>query len=219
VNDALATLLLAPGVFADLSAYRRSHVQHHMQLASGTDPDKLPRPHADSWVRHYLRHVFSAPLWWGSVLGHLGSAQVLARRKLYILGWWAGLCAVVWWSAGARALVVFLSLWMLARATAFHAITVFREMCDHYGLTEGGIVSYTRDILKTSMWCQLVHPHNNGHHLTHHLLPAVPYYKLPQAQRLFALTPRYRELCHVCDSYVFGHAPAVARWPLGGNDS
>ncbi len=25
----------------------------------------------------------------------------------------------------------------------------------------------------------LVHPRNNGYHLTHHLLPAVPYYRLP----------------------------------------
>jgi fatty acid desaturase len=101
---------------------------------------------------------------------------------------------------------------MLARATAFHAITTFREMCDHYGLAEGGVISFSRDILKNSAWYSLVHPHNNGYHLTHHLLPAVPYYKLPQAQGLFATMPTYQEQCHVCDSYVFGRTPAVLRW-------
>lgn len=212
VNDTLAAALVAPLVFADLDAYRDSHFRHHLRLGSDADPDKLARPMPGSWVEHYRTHLLSAPSWWGSVVGHLASSSVSGWRKLYIVTWWALACWAIWALAGARCLGTFLALWMLARATAFHAITTFREMCDHYGLKEGGVISFTRDIVAKSAWRHLVHPRNNGYHLTHHLLPAIPYYKLPQAQRLFATTPAYREQCCVCDSYMLGEAPAVRRW-------
>lgn len=212
VNDTLASALVAPLVFADLAAYRESHFRHHLQLGSKADPDKLDRPGTGTWSRHYRTHLLCARLWWGSVVGHLGSASVSLWGKLYIVAWWIAVCSLLAVLAGQTYVVAFVALWMLARATAFHAITTFREMCDHYGLVEGGVLSFTRDILKTSCWYGLVHPRNNGYHLTHHLLPAVPYYNLPQAQRLFASTLTYREQGHVCDSYLFGQTPAVRRW-------
>jgi len=215
VNDTLAVALVAPLIFADLRAYRDAHFRHHLRLGSDTDPDKLTRQPIDSWLKHYGTYLLAAPLWWESAIGHLKNARVSALRKLYILGWWAIVSFMLGNLFGLNFLATFLALWMLSRTTAFHAITIFREMCDHYGLVEGGVFSYTRDIVKKSIWCYLVHPRNNGYHLTHHLLPAVPYYRLQQAQQLFSMTPTYREQCNVCDSYVFGLTPAVRRWRDG----
>lgn len=215
VNDTLAMALVAPLIFADILVYRESHLRHHQQLGSDADPDKLSRRPFGSWTKHYCTHLLKASLWCDSAIGHIKNGRVSALRKLYIFGWWALLCFLLWRLFGSSCLVTFLALWMLSRTTAFHAITIFREMCDHYGLVEGGVFSYTRDIVKKNIWCYLVHPHNNGYHLTHHLLPAVPYYKLQEAQRLFSMTPTYREKSHVCDSYVFGVAPAVRRWRSG----
>lgn len=202
-------------ILADLPAYRASHLRHHLQLGTEGDPDRLHRPPAGSWQRHYLRHLLSLRTWWGSLAGHLGDRGVDGLAKLYILGWWALVCTTVVALAGESAAAVLIGLCLLSRATAFHAITVFREMCDHYGLPQGGVIRYTRDICRNGIWRQLVHPRNNGCHLTHHLLPAVPYYRLPEAQQMFARTPTYRERCHVCDSYVLGHTPAVSRWSSG----
>jgi len=215
VNDTLAMALVAPLVFADLLAYRDSHFRHHLRLGSDADPDKLARQPVGSWLKHYGTHLLAAPLWWESAIGHIKNARVSALRKFYIFGWWVLACSLLWRLFGSSCIATFLALWMLSRTTAFHAITIFREMCDHYGLLEGGVFSYTRDIVKKSIWCYLVHPRNNGYHLTHHLLPAVPYYKLQEAQRLFSMTPIYRKKCQVCDSYVFGLAPAVRRWRSG----
>lgn len=105
-----------------------------------------------------------------------------------------------------------LALWLAARATAFHVITTFREMCDHHGLSPGGVFCFTRDIKAAGLWSVLFHPRNNAYHLTHHLLPAVPYYRLPEAQRVFSTLPEYQERGRVCDAYFAGPAQAVASW-------
>lgn len=165
INDTLAAALIAPLLFADLATYRDLHLRHHQQLGSSTDPDKLTRPLARSWLQHYRCHLLSAPHWCSSVFGHLASPGIGRRRKLYITAWWMLACLIIATLAGAHCLATFLALWMLARATAFHAITTFREMCDHYGLAEGGVISFTRDVLKNtrdvlknSAWYSLVQP-------------------------------------------------------------
>jgi fatty acid desaturase len=217
VNDSVADVLVAPLVFADLEAYRDAHFLHHLDLGTRDDPDLLHRPKTRElpWGEHYARQVLSLRQWWGSLIGHLGSRQVSIPRKCYILGWWAVGCSLLWQLAGTTYLIAFVVLWLLARGTVFHVITMFREMCDHYGLEQGGVLSFTRDVLKRSVWYVLFHPRNNGYHLTHHLLPAIPYYNLPAAQIIFCSMPSYRATGRVCDSYVFGRVPVVQSWAKG----
>ena len=92
----------------------------------------------------------------------------------------------------------------------FHLILVFREMCDHFGQTH-----LTRDVLGNRLWAALIHPHNNGYHLTHHLMPSVPYYRLPAAQRLFSSLPIYGTRGRALSSYLRGKASVVAGWQTG----
>ncbi|MBL8362437.1 MAG: fatty acid desaturase, partial [Rubrivivax sp.] len=87
-----------------------------------------------------------------------------------------------------------------------------REMCDHFGLRPGGILSFTRDMAVRGPARWLIHPRNNGYHLTHHLLPAVPYYHLPRAHALFRRLPAYRAHGTVCDAYFAGPAAVVRAW-------
>ena len=111
--------------------------------------------------------------------------------------------------------LTFVALWLVARATLFHLITTYREMCDHFGLRPGGIFSFTRDMACHSLWRYVIHPRNNGYHLTHHLLPAVPYYRLPQAHRLFRQMPVYRARGQVCDAYFAGTGAVTHGWCAG----
>ncbi len=215
INDAIANALIAPAAFSDVAHYREQHMRHHMNLGvSATDPDYLAPPHRPTagWVDSLLRNVLSVRQWWGSVAGHLGSGDVRWPAKLYICAWWVAACVLIGLAAGAQFLWAFVLLWMLARATAFHLITMFREMCDHYGLRPGGILSFSRDVRGDAFLFRLIHPRNNGYHLTHHLLPAVPYYRLARAQQLFAGTSVYRAQGQVCSSYFFGPACVVASW-------
>lgn len=214
-NDLMAQAFVAPLLFSGLSVYRESHYRHHLALGTRSgDPDLLPVP--DRWPSHwfaaYWQHLRCASIWRGSFAGHLVSPDASPLDKLYILGWWMLVFAALTAGWGAMFSVAFLALWLAARATAFHAITTLREMCDHYGLQPGGILSFTRDMVCHGFWRALIHPRNNGYHLTHHLLPAVPYYRLPQAQRLFNRVPLYREHATVCRNYFRGEKAVTRAW-------
>jgi fatty acid desaturase len=215
MNDGLAAVLVAPLVFASLERYRADHFRHHLQLgAAGGDPDLLASPDVlpGHWLRSYLRHVFSLHAWWGDFSGHLGAAGVSRSSRAYIVVWWLAAMALMLEISGAQFTLTFIGLWLLARATAFHLITTLREMCDHFGLRPGGILSFTRDMAVSGPWRWLIHPRNNGYHLTHHLLPAVPYYRLPQAHALFCRLPTYQAHGTVCDAYFTGSAAVVRAW-------
>lgn len=214
-NDLVARLFIAPLLFASLSLYRETHFKHHMALGEpGEDPDFLTtfQKAPASWVSNYLDQVLSRSAWLSSVGGHLFSPQVRLDSRLYIFGWWFCAVALMWVTAGASFTAWFLVLWLLARATVFHLITTFREMCDHFGLQPGGVFTFTRDMACHGFWRRLIHPRNNGYHLTHHLLPAVPYYRLPEAHRLLNDQQVFQEHGTVCCTYFTGADPVIHGW-------
>ena len=122
----------------------------------------------------------------------------------------------MWAVAGPDFTTTFLVLWLLARATVFHLITTFREMCDHFGLRPGGVFTFTRDMACHGFWRWLIHPRNNGYHLTHHLLPAVPYYRLPEAHRLLKGQEVFQGRSKVCSAYFSGTEPVTGAWQKQG---
>lgn len=217
-NDLMARLLVAPLLFASLGGYRESHYRHHLALGvHAGDPDLLPVPL--TWPKHwstsFYRNLLCWTAWKGSLVGHLATPEVSLVARLFIVGWWMVALAALSALAGNEFTVTFVLLWLVARATVFHAITTFREMCDHFGLRPSGILSFTRDMVCHGFWRVLIHPRNNGYHLTHHLLPAVPYYRLPQAQRLFQQMPAYRDHATVCQAYFEGATAVTRAWQAG----
>lgn len=214
-NDLVARLFIAPLLFASLTRYRETHFRHHMALGDACgDPDFLTssRKAPALWGLNYLDQVFSLSAWLSSVGGHLFLRQVRAAGQLYIVGWWVCAVSFMWATAGAGFTMTFLVLWLLARATVFHMITTFREMCDHFGLHPGGVFTFTRDMDCHGFWRKLIHPRNNGYHLTHHLLPAVPYYRLPEAHRLLKRQQVFQDSAKVCSSYFSGAEPVTQAW-------
>lgn len=218
VNDLVTRALIAPLLFLSLSHYRELHFRHHLDLgAKDADPDLIPIPveKARSWAAAVAVNALSLRAVLGSTFGHLFDHDVSPGGRLYIFAWWTLLVAVLVSAAGVGSATAMLALWLGARATVFHVITTFREMCDHHGLIPGGVFSFTRDITATGPLSMLFHPRNNAYHLTHHLLPAIPYYRLPKAQRVFATLPEYQEHARVSEGYFAGSAPAAASWQRG----
>lgn len=215
LNDLVTRALIAPLLFVSLSQYRELHFRHHLDLGGqNADPDLIPIPaqKARSWVVAVAANTLSLRAILGSTFGHLLDPGAPAAGRLYILGWWAALLGGLVLASGPGPTAAMLALWLAGRATAFHVITTFREMCDHHGLSPGGVFSFTRDIRAAGLWSVLFHPRNNAYHLTHHLLPAIPYYRLPEAQRVFSTLPEYQERARVCDAYFAGPTQAVASW-------
>jgi len=215
LNDLPTIAFLAPLLFLDLQRYRELHFRHHLELGSvDADPDLIPLParKARSWTHAFAVNVISRRALSGSLFGHLVDGEVPRRRRAYIVGWWMAVCLVLGLAIGPHAVSKAFAVWLLARGTTFHAITTFREMCDHHGLVPGGVFAFARDLVAPGPWAWLIHPRNNAYHLTHHLLPAIPYYRLPQAQRLFGTLEPYRDRGHVSRAYFSGPAPVVSAW-------
>lgn len=220
VNDGIATLFLAPLLFADIRRYRELHARHHRHLGDDEkDPDYLFA--AIEWPRHWWQSFISQlahpAAWRSSVVGHLGDPTLGWHARGWILVWWLVALVLAAGAVGAEATLIGGLLWMLARATTFHAITTFREMCDHHGREPGGVFSFTRDMVTKGMWRWLIHPRNNGYHLTHHLWPAVPYYRLPQAHRALLSDPLVCGRMSGCTGYFVGTGAVVRAWERGAD--
>jgi fatty acid desaturase len=61
-------------------------------------------------------------------------------------------------------------------------------------------------------WRWIIHPRNNGYHLTHHLLPAVPYYRLPEAHTLLCQLPMLEDRSHICRAYFTTQTAVTTEW-------
>ncbi|WP_028224888.1 MULTISPECIES: fatty acid desaturase family protein [Paraburkholderia] len=215
LNDVVARLFIAPPLFNSLVMYCESHARHHAWLGDPkSDPDYIdvrPAP-GDNWRHPYLVVLVTPRTWAASIFGHLHARQVTFSRKAGIVVWWICVLGGVTLLAGPHVAGAFIALWILARATVFHAITTFREFCDHFGREPGGVFSYTRDISSCSMWRWIIHPHNNGYHLTHHLMPSVPYHRLPKAHARLLELPGFARAARVSRTYFSGPDAVVREW-------
>ena len=214
-NDWMAQIFLAPALLNDLTLYRLQHARHHVWLGDPIrDPDYLPQsPHRHyRWFGAYAHMLRDPSTWIGSLFGHLAGKRLPLYRRLPIILWWTAFESVLYLLDGTHFALLFLTIWIIAKATVFHAITTFREMNDHYGLESGGIFRHTRETPNLGLLSVLLHPHHNGYHLTHHLFPHVPYYHLPRTHARLRQIPFFEQLAIVCDDYVKGPNACVDGW-------
>lgn len=211
VNDLIARTLVAPLLFADFEHYRKTHLAHHMHLGHPQhDPDYLLSAGADRncWHETFYANLLNPRQWISTLVGDFAK-PLGARRLLYIALWWTALLVCIGFIAGWQTTGVFVTLWLAARSTVFFLITLFREMCDHFGREPGGIFQFSRDITARGVLRYIVHPKNNGYHLTHHLLPTVPYYHLPAAHLALLKLAVFQQHACICTSYLFGKQAVV----------
>lgn len=214
INDHLAHLLLAAPLLNSLTVYRNLHARHHAWLGDPQrDPDLLPSiaHEGDEWHHVYMRYLVGFPILRGSLAGHLIGGKLTRCQRLWILAWWVAVMFCLA-EANLRFAALFVSLWLGARITVFHAITTFREMTDHYGLKPGGIFSFTREIPGHGLLSALVHPHHNGYHLTHHLFPMVPYHQLPKLHRHLMELAEFRSRASICRTYLDRSSSGILSW-------
>lgn len=189
----LFQVVVAAPAFESFKRYRRRHMQHHAHLGDpALDPDffEVPvGPASTAWS--VFGRVSRRPgMWLASVLGdlhRLGAAEVIG-----VLGFWAVVLALVGLAAGPSAVLLVAGLWMLSRATTYHALKCFVELGDHYGgLTPGSLFGYSR-VYPGNALALLIQPYNDRFHLTHHLLPRIAMANLPRVHRLLEDLEPYR---------------------------
>ncbi len=212
----LADILFCWPLCESMSIYRHEHNRHHKFLGDfARDPDFI---HDESrlsrgWLSVWIDQIRSPQMIRASALAHLG--RMKGASLAGVLAWWACVLTLITLVAGAKHALIFFALWGTAKVTVFHAITTFREISDHAGLEPGTLIGFSRNHPFTSLAGQIFHPHNNGYHLLHHLVPGIPFHAFPRAHALMLRWPRYAQ-GEQCDSYFSGARSAVRSWVWRG---
>lgn len=210
LNDVLADYLCARPVHGHVERYRKHHFRHHAHTATDRDPDlSLIEPFPTtrrSLVRKFARDLFGATglkRWLGlmlmdfEVLGYTvaGDAKRLprnGRRALDYVRAGARNSAGFFLTNGAIAGALALSghawvfwAWVVADLTTFNLFVRIRSLAEH-ACTERTTDPYknTRTARAGLLARITVAPVRVNYHLEHHLLVAVPYYRLPKLHRL-----------------------------------
>lgn len=186
VNDALVNLLAALPVFSLVQRYRESHKIHHSNFGSALDVDRqryeqlgiddLDRSSAKSFLQ--------------------GMATRLPR---YILSWWRaigfnvkGLFYSLTWHAVVfilplaiafgfkTSLALWLRYWLLPIMIVLPVIRFIGEAGEHIYRNTDNVLDATVSNYGL-LHGLLIHPHNDGYHLLHHLTPTVPHFNLKKA--------------------------------------
>jgi fatty acid desaturase len=195
-ND--AAIIGAIGAITRLN--RANHMRHHATLALPSDPDrykyiaankrtKLSYAFALSGLPYVLRAV-------GNVFGGRTTAETPDRaqghtvRDLALLGLWqvaliGGLSAAIgWWAYPV--------LWLLPVYVFTYAADIVRVFFEHsmpggdaQADTTMRLITYTSGPIERRFFA----PMNMNFHTAHHLWPSIPYYNLPEADRLIRQSP------------------------------
>jgi fatty acid desaturase len=206
-NDRLARLLVAPALVVDLLEYREQHFAHHRHVNAAADPDLAEY---QGW--------YAAPPWrraWRLISALLGLRVVLAMFRLVRAGAWpqrvlaiaipAALVAGV--GSGVTPLRLLALYWVVPLTTWVMFVNLLRAVAEHYPPGTAArphdrpAVFRTRDVQASWFDAAFVVTRNVNYHLTHHLFPSVPFFRLPALHREIARTAAYRKNAHVTCGY------------------
>jgi fatty acid desaturase len=210
LNDHVADWLAAWPMWNHVDKYKRHHLKHHFHTGTAEDPDlSLVTPFPTSrrsLVRKLARDLFGATALKRVIGQLLMNAEVLEytvspdvkrrprngrRTRDYVLaairnGYGFVLTNAV--IAGALALTGHLwvfSAWVVANLTVFNLFLRIRSLAEH-ACTELGSNPLRNTRTTRAGWLArlTVAPIRVNFHLEHHLMVAVPYFRLPAFHRL-----------------------------------
>jgi len=184
ISERITRALLAPLLGIDLDAYRLTHGAHHRWTCQRS---RDPEGHiGTARAGHAMRA-------WVIELGRPNSSLVPDRAAFArLLGIGVPLSLAGWSLGGGSVGLLGVLLWLIAGLTSFRAITALRNLCDHPGAPAPSLFDSTATTSVRGILGPIIHPHANGYHLDHHLLPSVPFHRLAAAHRLLSETRDYR---------------------------
>jgi fatty acid desaturase len=198
-NDLWNDLFLVGPFGAITRLNRANHMTHHWITCHSADPDRHKYTHDDKepvlpFMLFLSGFISIIPTATNIFLGRKRNQRPDARpishegyriRDLVILASWqigvmVGLTfAIGWWAYPA--------LWLAPIYLFTYRSDLTRVFCEHSMLVDDAAADQSmRLVTYTSFWLERLFfaPHNMNFHMTHHLWPSIPYYNLPEADRL-----------------------------------
>lgn len=213
-NNWLGKLCTGFPLLFSLSGYVCAHCRHHGYLWNSVKDPKVARYRSLGLVvpdrralSFFYRHVLR-PLALGhvpyNVRAALSTRGERPRETVERACFWATVVGAV---AALDLFVPFVLFWVVPYCSTFQVIRYWNEMGEHAGLQTEIPWLATRNWTSSLLVRLLFAPHRDDlYHLTHHLFPAIPHYRLPEAHRLLLAVPEYAA-GHHCDGFFFPHRP------------
>jgi fatty acid desaturase len=226
LNRLLGDWLGARLIWQDVPRYREHHLRHHAHTGTEADPDRslaVPYPRSRRSMRRRLwrdltgqtglRRVAAQLLMDIGVLRYTVAAEVERLPRNGRSGWayaaqgLRNLAGVVLTNLGLFALLWAYGIgwtywaWVLAYLTTFSLFIRLRAVAEHAGLPQVAEIRHNTRSTAAGLLARLtVAPLQVHYHQEHHLMAAVPCYRLGRLHRLLrarGLVPpaaRYREV-------------------------
>jgi fatty acid desaturase len=206
-NDVLTDFLCARPVWTDVARYRKHHLRHHAHTGTERDPDLGLAAPFPTTRRSLARKVLRDLTGISGIRRTLGLLAIDLELVGYDVGGGAKrLPRRSFWHharAGLRNLtpplfanaflagILYLtgkgwlfSAWVAAFFTTYGLFLRIRSIAEHGGLVGTNPFLNTRTTYAGIAARWTVAPLNVGFHLEHHLLPSVPFHRLPEMHRL-----------------------------------
>jgi fatty acid desaturase len=220
LNDTVCDLFCGLPVFMLTLRYRQTHMGHHLEPLGAEDPDWVimrANPREWSWPRtaragaiQLLRDAAGLSFlpylqqWsaWSPLRNHFGKAAYPEpltpeiRLRVYVF---FTAVAVIALAGFWRELLLY---WMLPLATVSQLIFRIRTISEHMGTGDGSGMGYTRNVHPGLAERILISPLNVNHHLSHHLFPGVPWYRLPELTKRLNEDEQFRAAAFASPSYL-----------------
>jgi fatty acid desaturase len=201
LNDLWNDLFVVGPFGAITRVNRHNHMHHHKVTCLPEDPDrhKYTHEHKEPVLPFMVfltglanlgpavRNVFMPKAKRAAMKVDAASAPqecYKLRDVAILLGWQAGLIGGLTYSVGWWGYPL---LWAAPAYVFAYRGDLIRVFCEHSALTDDAAADDSmRLITYKSFWVErlLFAPHNMNYHMPHHLWPSIPYYNLPEADRL-----------------------------------
>jgi len=227
-NDLISDWFCAFPCGLSTLGYREDHLAHHLATNTAGDPYYVLMENNTVWqwpktkiaaVRHLLAETFG---WntlrnmkmthpWsamGQYLRHRNEPEQAARVRFDLIStgvFWCLVAAVLtvaggWW--------YFAVLWIVPALTLYQLFVQLRWMSEHPYREATGDGYETHQVRGSAIERFFIAPLNINYHITHHLFPATPFYRLPRVHRRLLENSEYREHANFFANYL-GSADSI----------
>jgi fatty acid desaturase len=210
LNDTLGDWLCGRPTWSDMARYRKHHLGHHAHTGTERDPDlglALAEPMTRASLARKILRDISGASGVRRVLALLAiDAELLVfdvggnptRAPRRSLGYHLGALARHAWKPAVANAVLFailvaaghawvFSAWVVAYMTMFSLVLRVRSLAEHACTARTANQLHNTRTTHASLFARITFaPLNVNYHLEHHLLPTVPWWRLPALHRTLA---------------------------------
>ena len=217
-NDFVSDITCAFPLGIATKLYRERHLKHHQFTNTERDPDwTIVKPYRDwQWPKKrgpafavFTRDVtgLSSHMLILTLMLWSPARKLFVKRKLTMTTWervrlfafYLIVAALLTW---CHLWLGFLLFWIVPLLTATTAIARLRSIAEHMAVPSAHELNQTREVVPSLVEKLLLAPLHVNYHLSHHLFPSVPFYRLPELHRTLMAVDAFQQHAHLTVTYL-----------------